>query len=237
MNRLQAIKKSNRPKDKNQLFKNVLIKNTFEKLDTHHNGLPRNVICKVQDSKFPKKMYILYIKGHYTSTSVVNMTDYAGFFSDYKDAHFVKKCLNGLFLNIHDDKWVISPGGYTIRVADMNDVIGNVTNHDVYIVESDYTSKNPLSASQYTIENVIALTDNRFEIKNLIAKYKQRVGDFSSWGPVYDKHNDAWIQFEPKIHIKEYYINDVMPTMYITGYDGNKHKEHIRQIRKGLARV
>lgn len=231
---MKALAPTNRPKDKSILLKNVLIKNTFEKLDTHHNGLPRNVICKVQKSKNPRKMYILYIKGHYTRTSVAKITDYAGFFSDYKDAHFVKKCLNGLFLNIHDDKWVINPEGYTIRVADMNDIIGNVANHDVYIVESNYTSKIPLSANDYTIENVIALTDNRFEIKNLIAKYKQRVGDFTSWGPIYDKQNDAWIQFETKIHIKEYYINDVMPTMYISDYDGNKHKEHIRKIRNGL---
>ncbi len=99
MNRLQAIKNSNRPKDKSILLKNVLIKNTFDKLDTHHNGLPRNVICKVQESKYPKKMYILYIKGHYTRKNIVKITDYAGFFSDYKDAatQYVLKTLIVIF--------------------------------------------------------------------------------------------------------------------------------------------
>lgn len=242
MHKIQPIaKKTNRPTDKNQLLKNVLIKNTFDKLEQRGSSggtssIPRNVICKVQKSEYPRKMYILYIKGHYTSKTIAKITDYAGFFSDYRDAHFVKKCLNGLFQNIHDDKWILDKNGYTIRVADMNDIIGNAVNHDVYIVESHYTLRIPLNPSEYTIENVIAITDNRFEIKNLIAKYKQQIGDFTSWGPIYDKNSDSWIQFEPRVYTKEYYINDVMPTMYISDYDGNKHKEQIRKIRKELTR-
>lgn len=233
-------KVSNRLKDKPLLLKNVLIKNTFDKLDKYNNDIPRNVICKVQNSLYPSKMYILYIKGKYKTKHVANIIDYPGIFSNYKDAFFVKKCLNKLFKNIDDDKWKLSQTGYTIHTAYMNEIINTPMSQsqhaDVYILKGEYTSKHPLNSNEYTIENIIGISDSRFKIKDLISQYKKNVGDFSTWAPIYDKHQDVWIEFEHKIYIKEYYMNDIMPTMYISDYDGTKHKEQFKKIMSGLSK-
>lgn len=225
---------SKRQVDKPLLRRQVLIKNTFDKLDKFHADLPRNVICKVQKSQHPQKMYILYIRGKYTTPSTVHLTDFAGFFTHLDDAFFVKNCLNDLFTSIHDDTWGLKGSGYMVRGATMNQLINAENKSDIYIVEGQYKSKQKLASNEYCLENVIGISDNRFKLKDLIKRYKDKAGEFADWKPMFDKKTNAWIEFEPKFYIKEYYVNDVMPTMYIKDYSGSKHKDHIRKIMGGL---
>lgn len=153
-----------------------------------------------------KVVYIVYslTTHHHYIEGFKEIDDYAGFFTSRDDAEKVAECLNNIFLNVKDP-------------VDKYRII------DKYRVSTIHTED-----THKTLYRVRAL----YKLITFIPPEKQEY----IMGITESFQEARKLQYNSGYHnkIKRYYLNDVMPTMNISDYDIDLHKENMKIITHEL---
>ena len=176
---------------------------------------PSKKLCQIhhQNKNF---VYLVYTT---VQEIIEEKKDFAGLFTSREDAEKIAKCLNKIFKNINDPMYKLdSEYNVQLYVNGHNDGyfpvhFDNVPGKRLYSVQGYYYTKKHYSGIIEVIQSIVNTLEEA-------RKQKKEIEEDIGTGT--------------KVHIKKYYLNDVMPTMNLDDYDIEKHKENMKIITDEL---
>ncbi len=175
----------------------------------------RDVICKVEGADRNNTVFLLYIKtsnkNRMEAAHPNNMLtlDTAGYFTRQVDAQNVADCLNRLIpLNLINGKyrrWT----NYYVQLQDR-----------LHSVRAWYETVGIFEPHEYVIEVIIS-----------VAKTKAKL-DYRKVASFFENSQPELLVEGP--FIKQYAVNDIMPTMHLDDYNMINHKERFDKVVEHL---
>ena len=176
----------------------------------------RNNLCKLQNKPGNEYVYIVYgTKPFKPSNQREYVTDYAGIFETKTDAKQVAKCLNKIFTQLQNDKWIFTEK-YTTRRANIYSEQSS-NNANKYIVQGGFFSKMPLDLSTRYKEWILRITSTKQDAEKIVENF-QNTSEYT-------------------YKYKKYRINDILPTMYLDDYTILEHQKHFKHVMDELGNI
>lgn len=163
-------------------------------------------ICQTQIHRAKELVYIIYTNRPLYYRPNMPKVDCAGIFTNKQDAKKIANCINNIFRHIKDPIYKLETEYQTDEIQCDNKL--------VYAVIGKYSIKNKLYLNRVKREEIGGVTKSLKKANQLLKELEN-----------YNNH---------KYLVKEYYLNDVMPTVDFEDYDLEKHQDNMKIITDEL---